>query len=157
MLKRTAFVLSLILACGIAGFLGGLLAYLYHPIPPPTTTDSIVTARRFRVMDQHGRVAAELSDRGLDLLGQDGRVRATLRLAYNDKGVLGFSDGKWEGRMLLGFLGTDTPSDSDDDWGLVIHGPEMGMLAYLATTGQGKAGVLGITNEKGKQILVPAR
>ena len=108
-------------------------------------------------MDQHGRMAAELSDRGLDLLGQDGRVRATLRLAYNDKGVLGFSDAKSEGRVVLGFIGTDTPSDSDDDWGSVIHGPEMGMLAYLVTTGQGKASVLGVTNEKGKQILVPPR
>ena len=114
-------------------FAGGLLANLYLPVPTLTAPpEAVVRAKRFQVIDDQGRVTAELSPAGLDLLGQDGRVRATLRLMYNDKGVLAFSDAKWEGRALFGFLGTDTPSMKDDDWGLHLD-EQPGQFSHLIT------------------------
>ena len=106
------------------------------------------------MIDDRGRVTAELSPAGLDLFGQDGRVRATLRLLYNDKGVLAFSDAKWEGRALFGFLGTDTPSMKDDDWGLQIYGPDRwNPVASLSAVGNGTRGLLTVASDKGSRVI----
>jgi hypothetical protein len=155
MMKRAAAILSLVLICGLAGFAGGLLANFYRSIPTLTgPPEGVVKAKRFQVIDDRGRVAAELSPFGLDLLGQDGRVRATLRLLYNDKGVLAFSDAKWEGRALFGFLGTDTPSMKDDDWGLQIYGPDRwNPVASLSAVGNGTRGLLSVASEKGNRVI----
>jgi hypothetical protein len=82
---------------------------------------SVVRAKKFEVVGSYGRVVATLSERALDIYDSNGKLRATLRLQYNDKGVLAFSDERWEGRALFGFLGTDTPSSTDDDWGISLR------------------------------------
>jgi hypothetical protein len=139
--------------CMVAGFIGGMFAN--HPDPrqllrPP----EIVRARRFQVTDERGRLAAELTPHGLDLFGQDGRVRATLRLIYNDNGVLGFSDGKWEGRVVFGFIGTDTPSVRDDNWGLLINSPDMRHhVVSLGTDIQGHEGYFSIWKGNSSQTI----
>ena len=147
MANRAVTVSGLVLLSGVAGFSGGFLACFYHPFPLPAQLSEIIAARRFQVVDHRGRVVADLSQRGLDLIGRDGRVRATLRLESNDKGILGFSDARWEGRAIFGFLGNDAPSDKDDDWGLIIYDPDTRRdVISLSTHDRGKAGRLLVEN-----------
>ena len=82
----------MIAACTAVGFLGGAAAPQWRVDPMPSTTPQTLRVGKLLVVDEVGRIGAELSPRGLDFLGQDGRARATLRLYHNDNGVLGFSD-----------------------------------------------------------------
>ncbi|HEY3442150.1 MAG TPA: hypothetical protein VGK29_15425 [Paludibaculum sp.] len=161
MLKRAAAVSSQVLLYGIVGFVGGLLANLYHPttVPLSGVRDAVIAARQFQVIDQRGRKVANLSESGLSLFGEDGRARATLRLQYNDKGILEFSDSKREGRAVFGMLGTDTPSDKDDNWGLMIQPPEAGSsVVFLGTEAYGSTGVLIVGNKTGRRtVAVPQK
>ncbi len=143
MLKRMATLLSLILVCGAAGFVGGTIAFLNRPIPPPEGLPETVRANRFQVINERRRVAAELTSDGLNLFGRDGNIRATLRLQEDDCPVLAFSDGKWEGRVLFGALGPK-------DWGLVMFHPDRrSPVVELSTDAQGKRGFLSVWSDKG--------
>lgn len=155
MVKRAVLLLSIVLVSGVSGFLGGYLANS-SGIPVPVLVDTVI-AKRFRVIDHSGRVTAELTEKRLDLYGEDGRVRATLRLAGSDNGILGFSDAKWEGRVIFGFLSTDTPSPQDDDWGLRVFAPDSRRpVVSLITLDNGKRGALAVTGKAGKRAyLVP--
>jgi hypothetical protein len=155
MLKRIVTLLSLMLACGAAGFVGGLVANLDRRMPPPeigmvgVSLPETLRAKRFQVIGEGGRIAAELTPLGLDIFGQDGRVRATLQSA-----VLGFSDAKWEGRALFGILSADTQSDGADDWGLLIFDPDKRHpVVQLMTEARGKRGYLGLRSEKGERTV----
>ena len=86
-----------------------------------------------------------------------GRVRATLRLQKNDNGVLGFSDAKWEGRAVFGFLGKDYTSTTgpDENWGLVIHDPERhALVASLVTGDYGNRGSLVVRSARAAREFV---
>ena len=136
MIRRLSTYLVLATFATAAGFFGGRLAEFSRTSSSGRPVPSSIRAEKFEVVDDGGRVVAELSGRALNLLDGNGRVRVTLRLEYNDNGVLGFSDAKWEGRATFGFIGTDTPSERDDDWGLVIHNPEGRMPIASLTDGQ---------------------
>ena len=83
-------------------------------------------------------------------------MRATLLLSYNDKATLVFSDGRWEGRMLLGFLGMDTPGPEDDDWGLVINRPDNRRPVITIRTGDnGRLGFLSLGGKDGQRYTAP--
>jgi hypothetical protein len=155
MAKRAVLLLSVVLVSGLSGFLGGYLANSSNT-PVPGAVDTVI-AKRFRVIDHRGRVTAELTEKRLDLYGDDGRVRATLRLEDSDKGILGFSDARWEGRVMFGFLGTDTPSPKDDDWGLQVFAPDSRRpVVSLLTLDNGKRGALAVTGKAGRRAtLVP--
>ena len=141
-MRRAILAASAILTCLLAGFSGGIVATAYHAAPAPAAAvPEILRTKRVEILNEQGKVAAVLSANSLDLLGRDGRMRATLRLEYNDKGILGFSDDTWEGRAIFGFLGTDTPSPKDDDWGLQIFSHEThDPVISLFTTENGRRG-----------------
>jgi hypothetical protein len=154
MLKRFGALLALVLVCTAAGFVGGMFATRNFERLTNWTQAGTAVARNFKVVDEHGKVRAQLTQNGLDLFGNDGRVRATLRLIYNDNGVLGFSVAKWEGRAVFGFIGTDTPSPRDDNWGLLIHSPDMRRpVIGLETDNGGRQGYLSVWNDKGAQTF----
>jgi hypothetical protein len=149
MIKRLSAYLALSALATGAGYFGSVLAELRRASSPQPVPAS-VRAKSFEVVDSGGRVLAELTGRSLNLMDGDGKVRAYLRLEYNDDGVLGFSDARWEGRATFGFLGTDMPSKGDDDWGLVIHNPEGRMpIVSLGTTDNGWRGGLQLASKKG--------
>jgi hypothetical protein len=155
MIKRLSMYLALSALAIAAGFFGGVLAETRRA-PSSRPVPAYVRAKRFEVVDDGGRVMAELTGRALNLLDGGGRIRATLRLV-DDNGVLGFSDAKWEGRATFGFLGTDTPSQTDDDWGLVIHNPEGQMpIVSLTTRDNGWRGWLHLASRKGiRNVAAP--
>jgi hypothetical protein len=154
MLKRIAAIVALVLLCGAAGFLGGILAYLQTPVEPPPPIPGTIRAQRFEVTDNGGRVVAELTGSALNLKDAYGRVRATLRLINNDQGILGFSDGRWEGRAVFGFLSSDAPSGQDDDWGLVIYSPDnRSPVVALGTGGKGRYGSLSLWSKEGTRTI----
>jgi hypothetical protein len=123
MIKRAGAYLVLTAVAAIAGFFGGRLAESGQSSPSKQSIPLSIRSKRFEVVDDSGQVAVELTGHELNILDGHGKVRVTLRLGQKDNGVLGFSDAKWEGRAIFGFLGTDTPSETDDDWGLVIRRP----------------------------------
>jgi hypothetical protein len=97
----------------------------------------------------------------LNMMGPNSKIRLTLRLDGDDgKPVLGMSDEKWEGQLILGFIQPDAPSSSWDDWGLLLRGAQReSPIASLRITrdpvsGQtsGKAVILG---ENGKLWVAP--
>lgn len=123
MTKRVIAVFALILACGVAGFVGGLAVGLDVRVPPPTVGGTILTTR-VRVAGGPTGGAVEITAAGIELIGMDGQRRAVLFRSYNDKPYLLLSDGEREGRLILGFIGSDTPSPRDNDFGLIVYGPE---------------------------------
>jgi hypothetical protein len=157
MIKRLSKYLAFSALAIAAGFFGGVLAELSRASSSPRRVPVSVRAKRFEVVDDGGKVVTELTGGALNLFDGAGKIRATLRLGYNDNGVLAFSDRKWDGRATFGFLGTDTPSQTDDDWGLVIHNPEGRMpIASLTTTDNGWRGWLHVASRKGvRNISAP--
>ncbi len=58
----------------------------------------------------------------LNLIGHDAKVYATLRFEGDLRRlILGMSEEKLEGRVMLGFMQPDTPSPNWDDWGLLFR------------------------------------
>ena len=149
MIKRLSLYFVLAALAVASGFLGGVLAEHRRANSSLRSTPVSVRAGRFEVVDDGGRVVAELTGHALNLLDGSGRIRATLRLEQNDNGELAFSDGKWEARAAFGFRGSDTPSQSDDDWGLVIINPQHMPVVSLGTTDTGWRGGLSVASKKG--------
>lgn len=151
MIKRLSLYFVLAALAIAAGFLGGVLAEHRRATSSLLSTPTSVRAKRFEVVDEGGRVVAELTAHALNLLDNSGRIRATLRLEQNDNGELAFSDGKWEGRAVFGFSGSDTPSQSDDDWGVLILNPQHMPVVSLGTTDTGRRGGLYVASKKGSR------
>lgn len=92
--------------------------------------------------------------------GSDGKVRAALQLGWQQRPVLSMSDGKYEGRVLLGSIAADSPSDEDDDWGLVFRGSNsLVPYASIGMTREPKKerpfGLLSVHNREGRTWTAP--
>jgi len=119
-----------------------------------------------RFLDQKGREIAALGVRSggspfLNMLGSDSKVRLTLQLQGPEaRPLLGMSDSKWEGRVMLGFIQPDAPSSSDDDWGLLFRAPQgstnMASLAMIRDARSGRISAkLALLDENGKLWVAP--
>jgi len=47
-------------------------------------------------------------------------------------------DERYEGRLVLGFIGNDAPSPKDDDWGLLFRGPSVAGIGSIKDPVDGK-------------------
>jgi len=148
---RRTHIPTLLLAMGL-GFIGGYTANIVG-VARQTHASDTLQAKRFELLDDSGaRVAFWGSDKEsheivlafaapdgnklaalgvnsarrafMNFNGSDGKRRFTVELADpSEKPSLALSDNTYEGRVTLGFLQTDYPSPSDDDWGLIFSGP----------------------------------
>lgn len=158
-------LLNVALAC-VAGFVGGALASRSSVQAAPPT---VVRASRFELLDTAGHSVARWEidperkgvhmcflDRGITTLdlgalphagpflwinGRDGKRRFSVSLDPSGKPGLSMSDERWLGRVVLGYIGTDTPDipDTSDDWGL-------GFRPFGTTR---SAAYMGMTNVQG--------
>jgi hypothetical protein len=183
MMKKKTNEVVRILAALAAGFVG---AQIHNKsVMVAAASDDVLRAKRFELIDRSGRKLAfwgsedgqgaalqgtEIAVIGLqghsnlpflNMMGPNSKIRLTLRLDGDDgKPVLGMSDEKWEGRLILGFIQPDAPSSSWDDWGLLLRVPQReSPIASLRITrdpvsGQtsGRAVILG---ENGKFWVAP--
>lgn len=133
-------------AC-VAGFLGGTLA---SQARVEAISPYVVRASRFELLGATGKPVARWevdpgnksthlcflangSSIGFDIgvwsdgrpfltmSGRDGKRRLVMQLDEADKPLLGMGDERWEGRILLGHKGSDTPDipdDPRDQWAL---------------------------------------
>jgi hypothetical protein len=74
----------------------------------------------------------------MNLVGKDGNSRALLYLTDQQKPVLHMSDGRTEGRLMLGFVSSDAPSAGDDEWALLFRGPDVAGIGSLKDPANGK-------------------
>lgn len=136
---------GLVVAC-VAGYLGGTLSSKTVSASHP----EIVRSTRFELVNGAGATLATWGSdstgsrmcfryRGdaaameigvfadgrpfVSMYGRDGRRRLVMQFDQADKPMLGMSDERWEGRVLLGFMPPDTwPHSNWDHWGLVFRG-----------------------------------
>jgi hypothetical protein len=74
----------------------------------------------------------------MNLMGKDGNSRALLYLTDQQKPVLHMSDGRSEGRLMLGFVSNDIPSPGDDEWALLFRSPNVAGIGSLKDPANGK-------------------
>ena len=157
----TAFRIQILTVAGalIAGFAGGCLSTLITP-RHRSARKTLTQSGAFEVVDDLGHIRARLGEHGLDVFDADGRLKATLRLQSNNQGILGFSDGKWEGRAVFGSLIGDTGTSDSGNWGLAIYDPRYhSPVVGLATDETGTRGSVGVTDPACRKPLfcLPAR
>lgn len=73
----------------------------------------------------------------MNLMGKDGNSRALLYLTDQQKPVLHMSDGRSEGRLMLGFVSNDVPSPGDDVWALLFRHPDVAGIGSMKDTANG--------------------
>jgi len=88
--------------------------------------------------------------------GRDGKNRIAMGLDEANKPALGMSDERWQGRIVLGHKGSDTPDILDDpldQWGLEFRpfGSERPVAAMGMTKGGGDQ-TRGVLMVDGKSI-----
>ncbi len=74
----------------------------------------------------------------MNLMGKDGKSRTLLYLTDQQKPVLHMSDGRSEGRLMLGFVSNDVPSPEDDEWALLFRGPDVASIGSMKDPANGK-------------------
>ncbi len=74
----------------------------------------------------------------MNLQATDGLSRVFLSLQDYQKPVFMMSDERYEGRLVLGFIDTDTPSPDDDAWGLSFRGPSVAGIGSFKSPVDGK-------------------
>ena len=177
---KTASIFNVV-AATVAGFMGGTLT---SHAPVQASSPQVVRASRFELVDSAGRALArwEVDPKtnnthlcflargggvGLDagvfpdaapfllMNGRDGKNRITLVLDGFDKPELAMSDERWQGRLLLGHRGTDTPDipDRTDEWTLEFHpfGSEM-PVSRIGTTKLADGKIRSIFISDGEEI-----
>ena len=80
--------------------------------------------------------------RFVHFFGEKGRSLASMVSLENGDTTLSLGDRGWEGRIILGALQSDTPSERpSDEWGLVFRRPgsTQPLLSALMTTRQSAA------------------
>ncbi len=176
-----------ILAALIAGFVGGWIRT--DNVPVAAAAGKLIQAERIELIDNNGKLLAYLgtgdgqkpilrflnSKRNeaatlgltqtdspfLNMLGTDSKIRLTLRVeGLGDRPILAMSDNKWEGRVMLGFIQSDVPSTSDDDWGLVFRAPQgntaIADLVMIRDALSGRiSGKLALLDKNGKVLVMP--
>ncbi len=159
-----------VMAIGLtAGFLGGMLSSKLATVRPVQAESSSVRAQRFELVDESGKlVSAWGRFDGKDALfffdeqgrqraefsfsrssqthmlifrGADSRLRVTLTSDLRGKSALNLGDEELESRVLLGYIGDDSPSPNSDAWGLEL--PKNGVLSSWAGIGVSKDPVSG--------------
>ncbi len=176
-----------IFAAVIAGFIGGLIRTASVPIA--AAAGKLIQAERIELIDNNGKLLAFLgtgdgqapmlrfvNSKGneavtlglmetgapfLNMLGTDSKIRLTLRVqGSGERPTLAMSDNKWEGRVMLGFIPSDVPSNSDDDWGLIFRGPQgnsaIADLGMIRDALSGRiSGTLALLDKNGKVLVMP--
>jgi hypothetical protein len=159
-------LLNVVAAC-VAGFVGGTLA---SQARVEAVSPDVVRASRFELLGPTGKPVArwELDPGNKDahlcflagggsigfdiglwsdgrpflaMCGRDGKKRLVMQLDEADKPLLGMGDERWEGRILLGHKGSDTPDipgDPRDQWALEFRG--FGSEMPVALMGTAKSG-----------------
>lgn len=88
----------------------------------------------------------------VSMAGRDGKRRIVLELDQRDKPILGMSDERWEGRVVLGFVEPDTYTPEWDNWGLIFNpvGSEQAAasIGVLNMNGSGPEGVLTLSGKR---------
>jgi hypothetical protein len=88
----------------------------------------------------------------VSMAGRDGKRRIVLELDQHDKPILGMSDERWEGRLVLGFVEPDTYTPEWDNWGLMFNpvGSEQAAasIGVLNMNGSGPEGVLTLSGRR---------
>jgi hypothetical protein len=89
----------------------------------------------------------------IQMAGRDGKRRIVLALDQFDRPALGMGDERWEGRVVLGFKGSDVPDRAEDDWGLsfMAFGSER-PVAALGVVKANSSSPEGILTLSGKRI-----
>ena len=140
---------NVVLACA-AGYLGGTLASR-APMQAHAAAPDVVRASKFELVDAAGRAVARWEtdpktkdvhlyfigkggvarlDAGirstekpfLFMKGRDGEDRLWMALDQYDEPGLHMGDERWQGRLFLGHVGSDTPDipDTTDEWALSL-------------------------------------
>ena len=169
--------LAWILLAVTAGFFGGVLG---SQRPIKAAAPVVVRASKFELLNATGvAVATWEGDSGnsahlrflpshghpaidvgvltdgrpmIQMAGRDGKTRIVLELDQLDRPILGMGDDRWEGRVHLGFKGSDVLDREEDDWGLSFMG--FGSERPVAAIGmvKSKTGTEGLLTVSGKRI-----
>jgi hypothetical protein len=170
-------ILGIVTACA-SGFLGGTLASQNRV---EAFSPTVVRASKFellngagvpvaywgvdstneihlRLLPNHGRAALDIGVLGdkrpfLRMGGRDGKDRIVIELDEADKPMLGMSDERWQGRVVLGFTAPHFADPDSDNWGLRFHafGSEK-TVAGIGTMQKTGGPVEGILTVSGKRI-----
>lgn len=140
-MRSKEFCMLILAAC--CGFIGGTLSNKAQTIHADSDT---VRASRFELVNKAGTPVAfwglgadqgpvltftnatggQVVSMGVDgpdypflkFNAPDGKPRLELRLFEHYKPEMAMSDADWEGRIVLGFMGSDYPAPEDDNWAL---------------------------------------
>ena len=158
----------------IGGFLGGMLSSKLATVRPVQAESSSVRAQRFELVDEAGKLISAwgrydsddalifFDEQGrqraefgfsrssqthmLIFRGADARLRVTLTSDLRGKSALNLGDEERESRVLLGYIGDDSPSPNSDAWGLLL--PKNGALSDWMSIGVSKDPVTGVQSAR---------
>jgi hypothetical protein len=71
--------------------------------------------------------------------GPDGRRRFTVHLTTRTEPILALSDARVEGRIIIGQVLSDSPSPSENTWGVAIREGDSADIRAALLVGRGKS------------------